>query len=210
MVDANDPPLDADKLEEYRGSKNWEGLIPDVDESRTWDEGFRAFLLKYGMMNHIVYDVYIKNTGDGKDEDGLSGTSRFGTDFERFTKKGLQFNYLNRDRERKVEYDFTEEYHVIGNMVCSPRSFYMGEDNWFGFIMLSNDLKELVIVFRGTQTIREWVENATCTLAQLDGEPDESGCALFWNRQVEMATVVHACEMWHPNALREAYSRYIY
>ena len=46
---------------------------------------------RYGMMNHIVYDVYIKNTGDGKDEDGLSGTSRFGTDFERFTKKGLQF-----------------------------------------------------------------------------------------------------------------------
>lgn len=34
------------KLEEYRGARKWEGLIPAVEEPRVWDEGFRSFLLK--------------------------------------------------------------------------------------------------------------------------------------------------------------------
>ncbi|CAM9473457.1 unnamed protein product, partial [Ascophyllum nodosum] len=116
-----------------------------------------------------------------RDEHGLRGTSRFDNDFERFTEKGLQFNYLDKLRERKIEYDFRDEYHVIGNLVGSARSFFTGEDNWFGFVMLSNDGKELVIVFRGTKTTKEWVENATCSMQQLDGEPEESGLELFFN-----------------------------
>lgn len=40
-------PAAASRLEEYRGSSNWEGLIPAVGgPGREWDEGFRAFLLK--------------------------------------------------------------------------------------------------------------------------------------------------------------------
>ena len=34
-------------LDEYRGSKKWEGLIPAEQEPRVWDEGFRSFLTKY-------------------------------------------------------------------------------------------------------------------------------------------------------------------
>ena len=34
-------------LDEYRGSKKWEGLIPSETEPRVWDEGFRSFLIKY-------------------------------------------------------------------------------------------------------------------------------------------------------------------
>lgn len=40
-------PVAASKLDEYRGSNHWKGLIPAVDgTAREWDEGFRAFLLK--------------------------------------------------------------------------------------------------------------------------------------------------------------------
>lgn len=40
-------PAAVSKLEEYRGSNHWQGLIPAVDETeRVWDEGFRGFLLK--------------------------------------------------------------------------------------------------------------------------------------------------------------------
>lgn len=34
------------KLEEYRGAKKWEGLIPAEEGPREMDEEFRAFLLK--------------------------------------------------------------------------------------------------------------------------------------------------------------------
>lgn len=34
-------------LDEYRGSKKWEGLIPAEQEPRVWDGGFRSFLTKY-------------------------------------------------------------------------------------------------------------------------------------------------------------------
>lgn len=42
----------------------------------------------------------------------------------------------------------------------------------------------MVIVFRGTETTKEWVENATLFMEQLDGEPPESGLALLLNRDV--------------------------
>lgn len=39
-------PAAASKIDEYRGSNNWEGLLPEVEEPRVWDEGFRSFLVK--------------------------------------------------------------------------------------------------------------------------------------------------------------------
>ena len=66
---------------------------------------------------------------------------------------------------------------------------------------------KLVIVFRGTKTTKEWVENATCSMQQLDGEPEESGLELFFNTNVMMATMVHSFAIWHRNALGSAYHR---
>lgn len=34
-------------LDEYRGSKYWEGLVPSATAPRKWDEGFQSFLVKY-------------------------------------------------------------------------------------------------------------------------------------------------------------------
>lgn len=42
----------------------------------------------------------------------------------------------------------------------------------------------MVIVFRGTETTKEWIENANVFMEQLDGEPPESGLALLLNRDV--------------------------
>ncbi|CAN0076223.1 unnamed protein product, partial [Hapterophycus canaliculatus] len=77
----------------------------------------------------------------------------------------------------------------VANLVCSPDSFFSAEDNWFGFVALSADEKELVIVFRGTETTKEWVENASLFMEQLDGEPDERGLALLLNRSTLMCHV---------------------
>lgn len=43
---------------------------------------------------------------------------------------------------------------------------------------------QLVIVFRGTQTTHEWLEDATLFMEQLEGEEPEHGFALFFNRKV--------------------------
>lgn len=37
----------------------------------------------------------------------------------------------------------TIKYVQLDNLVCSPRSFFMAEDNWFGFVALSKDKKEV-------------------------------------------------------------------
>lgn len=50
-------------------------------------------------------------------------------------------------------------------------------------------LTKMVIVFRGTETTKEWVENATVLMEQLDGEEPESGFALFWNHKVSFSCV---------------------
>ena len=52
---------------------------------------FASLCDRYGMINHVVYDVFITGDDDDRDEHGLRGTSRFDNDFERFTEKGLQF-----------------------------------------------------------------------------------------------------------------------
>lgn len=41
-----------------------------------------------------------------------------------------------------------------------------------------------MVVFRGTQTTKEWLEDATLFMEQLDGEEPEHGFALFFNRRV--------------------------
>ncbi|CAM9447353.1 unnamed protein product [Sphacelaria rigidula] len=75
-------------------------------------------------------------------------------------------------------------------IIASPSSFFIGnEDNWFGFVALSNDKTELVIVFRGTLTTFEWIENATCTMEHLRGTVAEEGWDKIWNRKDLM---VHA------------------
>eukprot|EP00903_Cladosiphon_okamuranus_P014526 g13473.t1 len=137
------------------------------------------------MFNHIVYDVFIRNEKDFRDEvTGLRGMSRFGSNLGAFTEKGLEFSYVNSKGEKKQEYDFSKDYEIVANLVCSPDSFGSFEDNWFGFMALSTNAgkKEMVIVFRGTETNKEWVENANLFMEQLDGEPEESGVATIFNR----------------------------
>ena len=45
------------------------------------------------MIAHITYDVFIEGESGDKDEQGLCGVSRYGHDFDAFTKKGLEFRY---------------------------------------------------------------------------------------------------------------------
>lgn len=180
------------ELDNYRGANKWAGLMPSVTETdaqpRVWDEGFRSFLIRYGMFNHVVYDVFVKQ--DGKDGDKMFGRCRFQDDLEAFTREGLKFSYDDHLGERRLEYDFSEDYRVVGNIVASPQILWMyTQENWFGFVAMSNDDKELVIVYRGTLTNREWMENATITMEHLNGQEKESGCAAIWNTKEMM---VHA------------------
>ena len=56
---------------------------------------FASWLLptqkRYGMLTHVVYDVFIMGDEDDENEEGLRGTSRFSNDMEAFTKEGLKF-----------------------------------------------------------------------------------------------------------------------
>lgn len=56
------------------------------------------------MLNHVVYDVFIKGGAD-EDGDGLHNSSRFGDDLETFTKEGLKFRW-------KRFWGCTERKHV--------------------------------------------------------------------------------------------------
>ena len=50
---------------------------------------------RYGMFNHMVYDVFIKNEDDFQDEETkLRGMSRFGDNLDEFNAKGLEFRYV--------------------------------------------------------------------------------------------------------------------
>ncbi|CAM9919733.1 unnamed protein product, partial [Ectocarpus sp. 4 AP-2014] len=61
--------------------------------------------------------------------------------------------------DQKQEYDFSNDYEIVTNLVCSSSALGMTEDNWFGFVAISKadtGEKEMVVVFRGTETIQEW------------------------------------------------------
>ena len=45
----------------------------------------------------------------------------------------------------------------------------------------------MVVAFRGTMTKKEWIEDFTVFMEQLDGEPEERGLARFFNRKVMRA-----------------------
>lgn len=46
---------------------------------------------------------------------------------------------------------------------------------------------QMVIVFRGTETTKEWIENANLFMQLLDGEPIESGLDRIFNASVGLA-----------------------
>ncbi|CAM9399994.1 unnamed protein product, partial [Discosporangium mesarthrocarpum] len=151
--------------DEYRGSKNWEGLLKSTEEPEAWDPGFRAFLIKYGMLNHVAYDVFLERPPGIKS--GRLGLSRYGDDLEAFTK-GLIFKYQDIKGNVRTEYDFTNDYKVVANIIGSPEVFCQEEENFFGFVAISSDKKEMVIVFRGTLTRKEWGENVNFPLVTFD------------------------------------------
>lgn len=53
----------------------------------------RELQRRYGMLNHVVYDVFVKGQKDVTTEEGLSGTSRFKQDLDSFSAEGLRFRY---------------------------------------------------------------------------------------------------------------------
>lgn len=70
--------------------------------------GVCALPYRYGMLTHIVYDVYIKGDEDYENEEGLRGTSRFADDFDAFTKEGLQFKQVTPVLRRHRRYNLDE------------------------------------------------------------------------------------------------------
>lgn len=73
------------------------------------------------MLNHIVYDVFIKGEDDFKDEKtGLRGMSRFGDGpaaLKEFSKKGLKFRYAVRTWYLRGTY-YTTQAITRGRVRC--------------------------------------------------------------------------------------------
>lgn len=51
---------------------------------------------RYGMVNHMVYDVFQKGMHGVKDATGLRARSRFGENLEGFNALGLEFRWVER------------------------------------------------------------------------------------------------------------------
>ncbi|XP_016704617.2 phospholipase A(1) DAD1, chloroplastic [Gossypium hirsutum] len=146
---------------EYQGINNWEGLLDPLDDT------LRSEILRYGQFVEAAYRSF--------DFDTSSPT--FGSC--KFSKNSL----LTRSCIRETGYKPIKNLRAtcgiqLPGWIHRGPSWVSTQSSWIGYVAVCQDKEEIarlgrrdvVVVFRGTATCLEWLENLRATLTSL---PDD-------------------------------------
>ncbi|MBA0845230.1 hypothetical protein Goarm_000030 [Gossypium armourianum] len=146
---------------EYQGINNWEGLLDPLDDT------LRSEILRYGQFVEAAYRSF--------DFDTSSPT--FGSC--KFSKNSL----LTRSCIRETGYKPIKNLRAtcgiqLPGWIDRGPSWVSTHSSWIGYVAVCQDKEEIarlgrrdvVVVFRGTATCLEWLENLRATLTSL---PDD-------------------------------------
>ncbi|MBA0553511.1 hypothetical protein Golob_012689, partial [Gossypium lobatum] len=146
---------------EYQGINNWEGLLDPLDDT------LRSEILRYGQFVEAAYRSF--------DFDTSSPT--FGSC--KFSKNSL----LTRSCIRETGYKPIKNLRAtcgiqLPGWIDRGPSWVSTQSSWIGYVAVCQDKEEIarlgrrdvVVVFRGTATCLEWLENLRATLTSL---PDD-------------------------------------
>ncbi|MCD7448564.1 hypothetical protein HAX54_044168 [Datura stramonium] len=142
----------ADRWELLSGKNNWEGLLNPLDYD------LRRYLIHYGQMCQAIYDSF-NNERVSK----YRGTSRY-------SKKNL-FTRVGLDKNNPYKYEITKYFYAASDVPSKTEK--VKESNWIGFVAVATDegkvalgRRDILIAWRGTQTVSEWNDDLETSLVQ--------------------------------------------
>nr|GMC80428.1 phospholipase A(1) DAD1, chloroplastic-like [Ipomoea batatas] len=155
------------KWMEYQGIKDWEGLLDPLDDQ------LRMHILSYG---HFVEAAY--RSFDFDVASPTYATCRYEED-----------SMLARCGLGKSGYKVVRNLYAT-SAVCIPRwmkrvsTLVSPRSSWIGYVAVCDDVEEIsrlghrnvVIAFRGTATMSEWLENLRVTLTCLPDDMAPADC----------------------------------
>ncbi|MCO5565036.1 hypothetical protein L7F22_018706 [Adiantum nelumboides] len=151
----NSPTGDlAHRWREYHGSNNWAGLLEPLDPD------LRAEIIKYGDLAQLTYDAFDHAKRDC-----------FHEEHELLRKAGLMCSGYT-----VTKYIYaSSDVHMLPKWLENRAGVHgQHESSWIGFIAVATDKKEIarlgrrdiVVVWRGTVTRLEWLENIDGTMIE--------------------------------------------
>lgn len=141
-----------ERWREYQGDNNWEGLLDPLDS------GLRSEILRYGEFARAAYTCF----------DFDPSSPSYATC--RFPKASL----LPRAGLPATGYRVTR--HLTATSGAAPWLPFSPRTAWIGYVAVCDDpdeidrlgRRDIVVAFRGTATVLEWVENLRARLTHLD------------------------------------------
>ncbi|KAI5081406.1 hypothetical protein GOP47_0004589 [Adiantum capillus-veneris] len=140
------------RWQEYHGCSNWAGLLSPLDPD------LRAEIIKYGDLAQLTYDAF-----DNEEGSHTRGECLY-EEQELFQRAGLTWTGYT-----VTKYIYaSSDVHVLPKWLESRTGMHgQHESSWIGFIAVANDEKEIarlgrrdiVVVWRGTVTQIEWLED---------------------------------------------------
>ncbi|PIN22779.1 putative lipase [Handroanthus impetiginosus] len=150
---------------EFQGIKNWEGLLDPLDDN------LRKEILRYGEFVEATYRCFDFDTSS--------------PDYAtcRYPKNSM----LARCGLEKKGYKVTKNLHAtsgiqLPNWAHKMPSWVATQSSWIGYVAVCTDKNEIsrlgrrdvVVAYRGTATVMEWLENLRTTLTPLPTTEDSN------------------------------------
>ncbi|CAI9299699.1 unnamed protein product [Lactuca saligna] len=190
----------ARKWRKLSGEDNWNSLLEPLDID------LRRYLIFYGERVQANYDTFI-----------LDRRSRY-TGASKFTKKQF-FSRLGLDKGNPIKYNVVKYIYATSTSPTAPQSFllkslvkdpYLGQSNWMGYIAVSSEKskpllgrRDIVISWRGTIQISEWIENFDFPLKPTTKVFPTSTCALAHSGFLSIYTSSHPNSRFNKTSARD-------
>ncbi|KAI3780490.1 hypothetical protein L2E82_10471 [Cichorium intybus] len=190
----------AEKWRKLSGEDKWNSLLEPLDLD------LRRYLIFYGERIQATYDAFI-----------LDRRSRY-VGACKFSQKQF-FSHLGLDKGNPIKYRVIRYIYATSTSPNAPQSFllkslakdpWLGQSNWMGYIAVSTEKskdllgrRDIVVSWRGTIQISEWIENFDFPLMLASNVFPTSKCALVHSGFLSIYTSSNANSRYNKTSARD-------
>ncbi|XP_024990693.1 phospholipase A1-IIgamma-like [Cynara cardunculus var. scolymus] len=190
----------AKKWRKLSGEDKWNSLL------RPLDIDLRRYLIHYGERVQANYDTFV-----------VDRKSRY-TGASKFSKKQM-FSEVGIDKGNPIKYRIVKYIYATSTSPDSPQSYilkslvkdpWLGQSNWMGYVAVSTDRgkrllgrRDILVSWRGTIQIAEWVENFDFPLVSASKVFKQSICAQVHSGYLSIYTSSNSRSRFNKTSARD-------
>ncbi|XP_071714808.1 phospholipase A1-IIgamma-like [Rutidosis leptorrhynchoides] len=188
------------KWRKLSGEDNWKTLLEPLDLD------LRRYLIHYGERVQANYDTFCVDR-----RSRYAGASKF-------SRRQL-FSGVGIDKGNPIKYNVVKYIYATSTSPDAPQSFllkslakdpWLGQSNWMGYVAVSTNKskhllgrRDIVVSWRGTIQIAEWVENFDFPLVSASKVFKDATCVQVHSGYFAIYTSSHANSRFNKTSARD-------